>query len=383
MSFDYQDVREKMKAKGCNDDLESDDCEIEDENIKHVAVNRVWLPAEGVIVSDPEFYPDVVTEFLMHKSTSKMKDLNDRIRKHLLYLGWKIEYLKEEYNMTRMRYTSPGGKIYMSLVKVCEAMSVYYYGIQSRKVVIDRPEEDNSRKRNVRCRIPISSGDPVFEPEYCPEAIENWCKFAKRSSMNGQSGGELSSLKAKKHLSAVGWKFTYCYKVDKRELRYWSPNGKCFYSLITACEACTKNDGDSNPQQLTNDSLRQPKLLVDNQVEEEKRKGIESTRVVVRPRKRVREQPILSWLIDHNAVLPGALVQYMSRKNQPLKEGLVFREGIRCKCCDAIYTLSAFEAHAGSTAHRPSANIFLQDGRSLKDCQSQMLNKDTELNKEI
>lgn len=36
-----------------------------------------------------------------------------------------------------------------------------------------------------------------------------------------------------------------------------------------------------------------------------------------------------------------------------------------------MFTLSNFEAHAGSKLHRPSANIFLDDGRSLTDCQLQ------------
>lgn len=82
--------------------------------------SRAWFPAENVIVSHPELTPGVISEYL-HTSENLRKKLTQKLRKHLLYVGWKIEYKKEMY-MTRMRYTSPVGKVYMSLVKICEAM---------------------------------------------------------------------------------------------------------------------------------------------------------------------------------------------------------------------------------------------------------------------
>ncbi|CAK9181680.1 unnamed protein product, partial [Ilex paraguariensis] len=52
--------------------------------------------------------------------------------------------------------------------------------------------------------------------------------------------------------------------------------------------------------------------------------------------------------------------------------GRITRDGIKCICCQKVFTLSNFEAHSGSTNHRPSANIFLEDGRSLLECQLQL-----------
>ncbi|KAE8731316.1 hypothetical protein F3Y22_tig00002840pilonHSYRG01006 [Hibiscus syriacus] len=53
--------------------------------------------------------------------------------------------------------------------------------------------------------------------------------------------------------------------------------------------------------------------------------------------------------------------------------GRITRDGIQCNCCSKGFTLTAFEHHAGSTNHRPAANIILDDGtgRSLSDCQRQ------------
>ncbi|XP_043717964.1 increased DNA methylation 1-like [Telopea speciosissima] len=64
------------------------------------------------------------------------------------------------------------------------------------------------------------------------------------------------------------------------------------------------------------------------------------------PRRRPRS--ILSLLIDENAVLLNA---------------------------KKVFTLSGFEAHAGSTYRRSAASIVLEDGRSLLECKTQMLHK--------
>ncbi|KAB1225748.1 hypothetical protein CJ030_MR1G029250 [Morella rubra] len=83
---------------------------------------------------------------------------------------------------------------------------------------------------------------------------------------------------------------------------------------------------------------------------------------------------VLSWLIDNNVVLPRAKVRYCSRKNfHSMAEGRITRDGIKCSCCEKVFTLSNFEVHAGSKYRRPAANIFLEDGRSLFDCQMQVI----------
>ncbi|XP_043687479.1 uncharacterized protein LOC122638691 [Telopea speciosissima] len=85
---------------------------------------------------------------------------------------------------------------------------------------------------------------------------------------------------------------------------------------------------------------------------------------------------ILSLLIDENAILPNAKVYYIGRKGQRrMKGGKITRNGISCDCCQKVFTLSGFEAHAGSTYRRPAASIVLEDGRSLLECQTHMLHK--------
>ncbi|MCD7464089.1 hypothetical protein HAX54_052066 [Datura stramonium] len=114
--------------------------------------------------------------------------------------------------------------------------------------------------------------------------------------------------------------------------------------------------------------------------------GSHSSACDMRSSKRAREvapsssnqtpRTVLSWLIDNNVVLPRAKVLYCRKKyGTPMAEGRITREGIKCNCCQNIFGLRNFEAHAGSSCNRPSSNIFLEDGRSLLECQKQMKHK--------
>ncbi|KAM2614134.1 hypothetical protein TB2_028790 [Malus domestica] len=90
---------------------------------------------------------------------------------------------------------------------------------------------------------------------------------------------------------------------------------------------------------------------------------------------------VLSWLIDNNMVSPREKVNYRStRDSHPMKEGKITREGISCSYCKEVYTLSSSGHHAGSSNHIPYANIFLEDGRSLLDCQVQIMHGRRERN---
>ncbi|XP_027345570.1 uncharacterized protein LOC113857662 [Abrus precatorius] len=87
---------------------------------------------------------------------------------------------------------------------------------------------------------------------------------------------------------------------------------------------------------------------------------------------------ILSWLIDSNMVLPRSKVYYKAKGKRNkvciMAHGRITRNGVKCKCCLTIYSLVGFENHAtGNSTCRPSANIFLEDGRSLLDCQKQIM----------
>ena len=75
-------------------------------------------------------------------------------------------------------------------------------------------------------------------------------------------------------------------------------------------------------------------------------------------------------LIDSGTILEHEPVFYLRKKDKAvMKEGWFTRDGVLCACCNQLFLLSKFEVHAGSSLHRPSANMFLRDGRSITRCQ--------------
>uniref|UniRef100_A0A453IB38 PHD-type domain-containing protein n=1 Tax=Aegilops tauschii subsp. strangulata TaxID=200361 RepID=A0A453IB38_AEGTS len=82
-----------------------------------------------------------------------------------------------------------------------------------------------------------------------------------------------------------------------------------------------------------------------------------------------RAKTVLSLLVDKNILLPRVKLTYKQRSDGPrLKEGTVTKDGIKCRCCNELFTLESFEVHAGCSTRLPAAHIFLKDGRSLSQC---------------
>ncbi|XP_047308562.1 uncharacterized protein LOC124912047 [Impatiens glandulifera] len=327
--------------------------------------DNIWSIAGADIVPFHRYDLDAVYKYCQLSSKGRGNhsgDLKVRVRQHLASLGWKIEFLRDGgKSVNKMRYTSPEGEVFMSLVLVCKTL----LRPVSKKGVINE--------------------EVIYEPEYNHEALLEYVSIGAQHKKGDHSWYRKSNvkdiqLKVRKHLSFLGWKFSYFIKGGKRELRYCSPKGRIYISLIAICKECM-NEGRSfskvSPSNMLciNEETTQSSQSIKSLEENDSRHLIS---------KRVRHenpttsscsnpQTILSWLIDNNVVLPMTKVYYISRKDQSqLAEGRITREGINCVCCAQVFTLTKFEAHAGSTSHRPAANIFLDDGRSILKCQSQL-----------
>ncbi|KAG8371508.1 hypothetical protein BUALT_Bualt13G0094900 [Buddleja alternifolia] len=452
-------------------------CGIGSPGISTQRMRLEWQTAVPHLIPGPEFCPNAIAKcserFRSNKRPSRAETLDTR--KHLLHLDWKIEFADDK-GVNRMRYFSPEKELFYSLRQICLKLENVHpeLGPESQmpmspnngsKTPPSSPDEMLSSSRAVKsqfsselARLPTPD-QHIIEPEYCPEAVRDYYLQGVRDEYSHRhTVGKLKSLRAKKHLSAIGWSFFYHQKGETREMRYCSPNGKLFYSLQSACKWCvgagaladSPTTGGTENMNITKDfddhlstsRSHLPLLVVESFGEKFEKLPTESSDLSIskglihsvegetsktgrtsrkkrkhekshldesspikkrgrmshkkirgdsdasssthaRRSKRVREmnasssqqtpRTVLSLLIDNNVVLPRSKVQYRGREDSSLKaEGRIAREGIKCSCCGEIFSLGNFEAHAGSTSDRPSANIFLEDGRSLLECQLQM-----------
>ncbi|XP_065876876.1 uncharacterized protein [Euphorbia lathyris] len=199
-----------------------------------------WLPVGSDMVPEAKFCPDAIIKYLQRGNKHGISAID--VRKHLLHLNWKIEYSKQRFS-----YTSPDGKMYYSLRLVCLILSEHMEKNSSitqdeNGCPLSSPDNSPSplSEEPSENQVPVvsSSSDILLvEPKYCPEAAVYWYTYKKTQSSSKKRGDfQKTTLRARKHLSALGWQFKWVtLRSGKRELRYISPEGKAYGSLRLAC----------------------------------------------------------------------------------------------------------------------------------------------------
>ncbi|XP_063943294.1 uncharacterized protein LOC108196726 [Daucus carota subsp. sativus] len=238
-------------------------CNNSRKGLKKINLN-VWYSADLA----PRSCEDAIKVYLKCQASMDRIQIPHKVtvnlRRHLLYLGWKVEYIQKE-GFRRWRYTQPDGTDkFNSLVKVCEQI-----GKSDFAEVSQFPSEEKNKSGDaVECEVSLDQyrlrdvDDPVvltplaktsqgcqsellkdsqgmLEYEYCPQAVISYysLEFKKTAYPKHHDLFKDMQVKAKKHLSAVGWKFYIVLKNGrKKELRYRAPWGKVFLSLRSACK---------------------------------------------------------------------------------------------------------------------------------------------------
>ncbi|RDX95823.1 Increased DNA methylation 1, partial [Mucuna pruriens] len=399
--------------------------------------NNYWKPLK---LSEVEFCPDAVKEYPLASKRADKALWMEKLQKHLVYLGWKIEW-SNRLGIKRYRYWVPdklGQKVYPSLLKVCKAMnkdpnmnSLQFQNDQSIMHptvdchLSDVPLNPSENIQDPDIFPPTGPSTPIEDevedvPEFCPQAVVQYY-HSHLSKMNRVTKRKWI-IKAKRHLLAEGWIFDYPPLTNKRRgIIYMSPQNQKFPTLHAACKFCIKASIPESATSEMQSSMNEENVnqvwsgeLVCKQSQQAMDGGAANTSTANRKRKsstdsednmpkcqsnglplgvprskRVQKvsapsplhhKPlnVLSWLIDSNIILPRSKVYYKAkgryRTAHTLADGKITRDGIKCNCCRAIYNLVDFEKHATlSDTSTPSASIFLEDGRSLLDCQIQMM----------
>lgn len=78
---------------------------------------------------------------------------------------------------------------------------------------------------------------------------------------------------------------------------------------------------------------------------------------------------VLSWLIENEVISLNDVIQFRNSKdNAVIKDGRITKDGIICKCCGKVHTLSEFKFHAGFTLNGPCLNLFMESGEPFTLC---------------
>ncbi|XP_034687735.1 uncharacterized protein LOC117916041 isoform X2 [Vitis riparia] len=301
-----------------------------------------WTRFDADILHGTESCSNAIAEYALSSAGYRRPPnaLTENVRKLLSHLGWKIEFMNKD--MPRFRYTSPQGKTYQSLRQVCldlggPAMRTDCQISQDEQRTLCSSHDDvtKSQVSEQEKTDPCRDDDLIdIDREYCPHAVINYYSLGLDKKDYRRKDSVTSNLiaKAKKHLSFMGWLFWYAYKKGKRELRYCSPKGRCYYSLRTACKACMDEGGASedtstcSPMKIMNVSeesevqefappmidMRMQKNLVQQNVETEKRAVKSSNRSQFKSRRMKRHdglQLVVSNSLQHYAQINGALVK--------------------------------------------------------------------------
>ncbi|KAG6383977.1 hypothetical protein SASPL_156230 [Salvia splendens] len=292
---------------------------------------------------ESKYCPKAVRDYCSLASKSaegKLKGME--ARKHLSALGWSFYHHNKGPYGWEIRYRSPTGKMFYSLLSACR------WCVKAGALTSTDPSRAMGRVIN-RDFINNYDGDLSTSKSHLPRMADDSTVSTQLNDMP-MSEGFVRSIKCEAHKTRMSRKKRRKLESDCLEVSLASPKrGR-------KSNASMSLRGDLNADSLT------PVRQSSKRVSEEAASSSHQT-----PR------TILSWLIDNNVVLPRAKVHYCSSKNGPrIAEGRISREGIKCSCCGGIFTLSNFEAHVGSSDRRPSANIYLEDGMSLLECQLQL-----------
>ncbi|PKI72230.1 hypothetical protein CRG98_007367 [Punica granatum] len=409
-----------------------------------------WRPVAPELVPEPEFFPDALESYLADHVQHPWNSARMAVKRHLAYLGWKME-CKMSGKMNRIRYVSPDGKCYRSLILACQSLcrnaelnpAVSSEDANKSLITLPRNEDRIKNSKVSEDSFPsegMTPDDRNITRACCPQAVCDYYSLELEQSRKASGVIKELRLKTKEQLRAIGWELFLRDKEGKRETVYQSPRGRLYFSLRRACKGCIQ-DGRSQqlkagtvdhviageeveakspskklslsvgrvPHQkallplkrnkkpernrmfrhLKNDTRRPSKLRIKfpgalAKVGDEMETSRSSC--ALRSCKKVQKtvprhflpnsKTLLSWLIDKNILLPRAKVYCCSDSSgSSFAEGRIHRDGIRCNCCNDLLTLNGFVSHSGGTNCSPAAIICLEDGRSLLDCQVQILHE--------
>nr|KJB08983.1 hypothetical protein B456_001G116700 [Gossypium raimondii] len=327
-------------------------------------------------VVEPEYCPQAVLNWskadinAICKRRLRKSDMIPKAKKHLSWLGWVFHYVVSN-GRRYLCYTSPRGRTCYSLRGACKICikegglsqdAASPSGSASPRPVetINVNEEVDSQLASEKLCSALSDTD-ILRSLVPSNAKSNNCTRKSFSKLETRNVSEQSIVLGQRTQKPKRKKDSLSNLVaDLVKKQTDSPVKNTSISRLK---------GGKSPAAL----IKLRENLNGNQHNHLLRSTKRVQQVVTPSLLHQNPRTVLSWLIDNNVVLPRSKVHYWRKEKRLKVEGRITRNGVKCNCCDKIYTLGGFVAHGGSSNHRAAAKIFLEDGRSLLDCQREMM----------
>lgn len=302
------------------------------------------------------------------------------VRKHLRYMGWTIEQIVDEGGRHRYRYLSPDGRLNeKSLRQVCIILKQRDKPLTPPEVAqrLSLPCENwtcnTQEPRSIVLALPASNRNVAHGDgrKSSAETLLECGSQGKEEDINRKTGKSYPVRTRKRALyvgletktKAQGFVRLRSKRKKKRSLRYISRENKLIVGSRDVNLSRTRGQTSRMLTDIKNRVTGRGKTRVS-------RSSKRVQRVITPTSRNQSPRTVLSWLIENNVILPRENIRCRNQKDHTVrKEGKLTREGIKCSCCRRIFSISGFEAHANGGSCRAAANIFLDDGRSLLDCQ--------------
>lgn len=295
-----------------------------------------------------------------------VREIQMRAKQHLSAMGWRFYYIIKKGGKRELRYCPPNSKKkYISLRMACKG---YLDSEPQLGKITDNVLESQCGKTsdNVLESQSGKHSDDICEKEVLRETNVEVPKSNKRRLSFGDVYGERMLLCMKGKRVVVEENDGFVHNTPSKQHKF----AGFYIDLSPDVDGKNMNVDTEVGKKSVNDLFLSggKDFKLDNRGKGGKNGG------------KGGSGGKLALLIKSKMILPFAKVYYRNRRDGTvLGEGRVTSEGIDCSCCDSVFTLSKFESHVGSTYHRPAANIFVEDGRSLMQIEQQM----TALDKQV
>ncbi|XP_048333889.2 uncharacterized protein LOC107406307 isoform X2 [Ziziphus jujuba] len=348
---------------------------------------NVVSPYSRMVVK-PKCCPQAVFDYYLHeleKSCKKdVKNMKLKAMRHLCSLGW-LFWSSNMGQKNELCCESPTGVMYGSLEAACKDYMDGYFNSKSAGSICRPIKSINFSGSHLTSNEPSSAANRVNFQENLGLPIALSKKISGESSCVVNLFKHMD-LREVKRLGKIRWKRNDDLLDDEPLILQMQTNLFAINGLKDDGKNGLKGDGKLGHQKdqiaplpnLKRRKTRGALSKLGDGIDDNQPTHVLSSKCmqqVVLPTSSCHNpQTILSWLLYKKVVSPRKKVSYHIRKDSnPMAQGRITAEGVKCNCCKKVFTLSSFEVHAGSTCKRPASNIYLEDGRSLLDCLIQMI----------